>query len=163
MEILGIGPMEALFIALIALIAVGPRDIGKTARSMGRLLNRLYRSEAWHNLTQASRNLRSLPNRLAREAALEELDQVRQDLKEGIPSSLVPGPAAIDLNPTGKDSGLEHAASTLQPEGESPELRRTDGSAPKRKPTKRAGNTRRKKTSSASKPRKAGTRRGRKS
>ena len=115
MEILGIGPMEALFIALIALIAVGPRDIGKTARSMGRLLNRLYRSEAWHNLTQASRNLRSLPNRLAREAALEELDQVRRDLKEGIPSSLVPGPAAIDPKPTGKDSGLKHAASTLQP------------------------------------------------
>ena len=73
MEILGIGPLEALFIILIALIAVGPKDIGKAARSAGRLLNELYRSEAWKNLSEASRSIRALPNRLAREAALEEL------------------------------------------------------------------------------------------
>jgi Sec-independent protein translocase protein TatA len=105
MEILGIGPLEAIFIVLLALIAIGPRDLGTTARSLGRSLNRVYRSEAWHSLTQASRNLRGLPNRLAREAALEELDQVRRELKDGPAPPTLPGqlrqPAGSEPNPVG--------------------------------------------------------------
>jgi len=88
MEILGIGPLELLFILLIALIAVGPKDLGKAARSMGRLLNQLYKSEAWQNLGEASRNIRTLPNRLAREAALEELAQVKREMEEGVTSGM---------------------------------------------------------------------------
>ena len=88
MEILGIGPLEALFILLIALIAVGPKDLGKAARSMGRLLNQLYKSEAWHNLSEASRSIRSLPNRLAREAALEDLAQVKREMEQGVTSGI---------------------------------------------------------------------------
>jgi Sec-independent protein translocase protein TatA len=84
MEILGIGPLELLFILLIALIAVGPRELGKSARSMGRLLNQLYKSEAWANLSEASRSIRTLPNRLAREAALEELQQVKSEMEESV-------------------------------------------------------------------------------
>lgn len=82
MEILGIGPAEALLIMIVALLVFGPKDLGKAARSAGKLLNRLYRSEAWKNVSEASRNLRTLPNRLAREAALEELDEMRETLTE---------------------------------------------------------------------------------
>jgi sec-independent protein translocase protein TatB len=82
MDILGIGPLELLLILLIALIVVGPKDLGKLARSFGRFLNRLYRSEFWRTMTETSQQIRTLPNRLAREAALEELDQVRADLGE---------------------------------------------------------------------------------
>lgn len=77
MEILGIGPMELLLVLLLALALVGPRDLGKHARGLGRALRRLYRSEEWAAVQQASRNLRSLPSRLAREAELEELDAAR--------------------------------------------------------------------------------------
>ena len=117
MEVLGIGPLEALFVLILALLVVGPQDLGKAARSFGRFLNRLYRSEAWSAVTQASRNLRTLPNRLAREAALEELDEASKgvgreldrfgrELKEGLrspssppanspePGSQAPGPGA---------------------------------------------------------------------
>lgn len=159
MEILGIGPFEALLIVLIALIAVGPRDIGKAARSLGRFLNRLYRSEAWHNLTQASRNLRSLPNRLAREAALDELDQVRQDIREGIPSPAVSRPAVIGPDPTDGDSLPGTSASAPRSKAKLPRSHRSDGSRPKAKTVKRTGGE---KTSSARKQPKAGTRRGRK-
>ena len=82
MEVLGIGPLEALFVLILALLVVGPKDLGKAARSFGRFLNQLYRSEAWSAITQASRNLRTLPNRLAREAALEELDEARSELHQ---------------------------------------------------------------------------------
>lgn len=82
MDIFGIGPLEFVFILIIALIVVGPQDMGKAARSAGRFLNRLYRSEAWQALTDASKSLRTLPNRLAREAALEELDEARRSVRE---------------------------------------------------------------------------------
>lgn len=78
MDFLGVGPMELVFIILIALVLLGPRDIGKVARSMGRFLNRLYKSETWRMLLDTSRTLRHLPERLAREAALEELNLARE-------------------------------------------------------------------------------------
>jgi Sec-independent protein translocase protein TatA len=84
MELLGIGPLELAFIIIIAVIVIGPRDIGNFARSAGRFLNKLYRSEEWKALNQASRNLRSLPNRLAREAALDELERTRQEAQKAI-------------------------------------------------------------------------------
>lgn len=85
MEIFGIGPLELLLVLLLALALVGPRDMGKHARGVGRALRRLYRSEEWAAVQQASRNLRSLPSRLAREAELEELDAAPR-----------PGPAPAD-------------------------------------------------------------------
>ena len=82
MDVIGIGPLELMFIILIVILVVGPRDIGKTARSVGKFLNRLYKSEEWQNLTKASRALRTLPQRLAREAELEELASIRNSLKD---------------------------------------------------------------------------------
>jgi Sec-independent protein translocase protein TatA len=81
MDFLGIGPLELLFIIVIALIAIGPRDIARTARTAGRFLNRLYRSSEWKSLNQASRALRNLPSRLAREAELEEITRAQKELR----------------------------------------------------------------------------------
>ena len=82
MEFLGIGPLELLFIVLIAVLVFGPKDIGKAGKSAGRFLNQLYRSEFWKMFTETSQTLRTLPNRLAREAALEDLDEVRESIRE---------------------------------------------------------------------------------
>jgi Sec-independent protein translocase protein TatA len=82
MDIFGIGPLEIIFILLIAMVVVGPRNMGKTGRMIGSFLNRLYRSENWKLINEASRNLRNLPNRLAREAALDELDAMQKDFTE---------------------------------------------------------------------------------
>jgi sec-independent protein translocase protein TatB len=82
MDIFGIGILELVFILIIAMIVVGPRDLGKVGRQVGRFLNRMYKSESWRMLNEASRTLRNLPNRLAREAALDELDSVRDSIKD---------------------------------------------------------------------------------
>lgn len=79
MELFGVGPLELLLVVLLALVLFGPKDIANNARSAGRFLNRLYKSEGWRTMTQASSALRNLPNRLAREAELEQLDQVRRE------------------------------------------------------------------------------------
>ena len=82
MDVFGIGKLELVFILIIAMIVVGPRDLGKVGRQVGRFLNRMYKSESWRMLNDASRTLRNLPNRLAREAALDELDSVRDSIKD---------------------------------------------------------------------------------
>jgi Sec-independent protein translocase protein TatA len=72
MEFLGIGPLELLFILLIALIVLGPKDMVKAGRTMGRFLRSIITSPTWKAVTQTSNELRRLPNRLIREAGLEE-------------------------------------------------------------------------------------------
>lgn len=111
MEILGIGPMELLLVLLLALALVGPRDLGKHARGLGRALRRLYRSEEWAAVQQASRNLRSLPNRLAREAELEELDAARIEPAPG------PAPAEDEMFAWRRPSGAAGAAAASPSDG----------------------------------------------
>jgi len=76
MEFLGIGPLELLLILLLALIILGPKDLEKTAKSIGSGLNRLVRSDTWKTVTEASRQLRTLPNKLMREANMEEFQRM---------------------------------------------------------------------------------------
>ncbi len=123
MDIFGIGPLELIFILLIAMVVVGPRNMGKAGRTIGSFLNRLYRSENWRLFNEASRNLRNLPSRLAREAALDELDAVRKtitdtgekftrevrDLDAGLNAWKAPSPDPVDAkqDTQGKKSGTD--------------------------------------------------------
>jgi Sec-independent protein translocase protein TatA len=72
MEILGIGPLELLLILVIALIVMGPSDMVKAGRTIGKFLRQVVTSPTWRAVTQTSSELRRLPNRLIREAGLEE-------------------------------------------------------------------------------------------
>lgn len=77
MEFLGIGPLELLFIVLIALIILGPQDMVKAGNTIGRLLRKTILSPTWLNI---QRKVRTLPYELMREAGLEDLKDLRQDL-----------------------------------------------------------------------------------
>lgn len=79
MEILGIGPLEFLFILLIALIVLGPGDMVKAGRTLGRFMRKIITSPEWRTVQKASNELKYLPNRLMREAQLEDLSK---DLSE---------------------------------------------------------------------------------
>ena len=88
MDILGVGWQELIFIFLIALIVLGPRDMQKAGKTIGRWLNQLVRSDGWKALQQTSRELRKLPNTLMKEANLEEFQETGQAIRQG-----------LDLNP----------------------------------------------------------------
>ena len=75
MDIFGIGPTELVFIILIALILLGPKDMEKAGRAIGRFLRDMTKSEGWQAFRDTSRELRNLPNRLMREANLEDLQK----------------------------------------------------------------------------------------
>lgn len=79
MDILGIGPLELFFILLIALIVLGPKDMVKAGRTIGRVLRSVVKSPNWRMLQQTSREIRNLPNRLMREAGIEELQNSLPD------------------------------------------------------------------------------------
>jgi sec-independent protein translocase protein TatB len=82
MEILGIGPSELFFIIIIALIVLGPKDMQKAGRTVGKWLRQIVTSDGWKLFQQTSREIQTLPNRLMREAALDELKEIQKDLKQ---------------------------------------------------------------------------------
>jgi Sec-independent protein translocase protein TatA len=82
MEILGIGPLELLFIILLALIILGPKDLEKTGKSIGKGLTKLVKSDTWKTVQQASEKVKSLPNELMREAGME-------DMKKSLDSEII--------------------------------------------------------------------------
>lgn len=84
MDILGIGPLELLFIFLIALIFLGPTDMVKAGRTLGRMMRKVVTSDAWREITR----LRTLPNQLMREAGLEEGLKELNDIQKELPKAL---------------------------------------------------------------------------
>ena len=82
MDILGIGPTELVFIFLIALILLGPKDMQKAGRTIGRWLRDFVSSDNWRAFRETSREIRNLPNRLMREANLEDIKDIASDVKK---------------------------------------------------------------------------------
>ncbi len=71
MEILGIGLPELIFIFVIALLILGPRDMQKSAKTVGLWLNKFIRSNFYMALKNSSEELRNMSTNLMREANME--------------------------------------------------------------------------------------------
>lgn len=79
MNILGIGTLELVFIFLLIIIVLGPKDLPKAGRSLGKLMRTVVMSDTW----KAIKQLRYLPNVLMREAGLEEeFKEVEREIQE---------------------------------------------------------------------------------
>jgi Sec-independent protein translocase protein TatA len=77
MDFFGIGIQELLLLVLIALIVLGPKDMAKFGRAIGKVLRKTIFSPTWMNV---QRTVRNLPYQLAREAGLEEME-LKKDLQ----------------------------------------------------------------------------------
>lgn len=89
MDILGIGPLELIFILIIALIILGPKDMVKAGKTIGKLLRQVVTSPTWRAITRTSSELRTLPNKLIRDAGLEDdFRKIQDATREAIPSDL---------------------------------------------------------------------------
>jgi sec-independent protein translocase protein TatB len=73
MEILGVGVPEMLFIVLIALILLGPKEMIAASRTLGKVLRKFLTSPTWLAMRKTGEELQQLPTKLVREAGLEEL------------------------------------------------------------------------------------------
>lgn len=116
MNFLGVGPSELIFALILALVIMGPRDLQKTGRTIGRWLRQVTTSDGWKLFQQTSREIQTLPNRLMREAALDELKQVQNQLQELPVRAQSPVQAAEpgrQAEPAGVSPAPEPAADSL--------------------------------------------------
>jgi sec-independent protein translocase protein TatB len=86
MEILGIGTSELVFIVIIALIVLGPKDMQKAGKTIGKWLRNVVTSDGWKMFQQTSRELRTLPNRLMREAN-DEVNKIGNEVNKTVSSA----------------------------------------------------------------------------
>ena len=113
MEIFGIGASELIFILIIALIVLGPRDMQKAGKTIGRWLNQVVRSDSWKVFQRTSAELRNLPRNLMRDANME-VAEIERDLRNAIdprgdpktraPSTPTPKAEAPAAEPSTTDS-----------------------------------------------------------
>jgi Sec-independent protein translocase protein TatA len=75
MEFLGIGPLELIFVVILALIIFGPNDMIKAGKTIGRVLRSIVTSPNWRAIQQTSKEIRNFPNKLMREAGIEDLQK----------------------------------------------------------------------------------------
>jgi Sec-independent protein translocase protein TatA len=81
MEILGVGAPELIFIVIIVILILGPKDMEKAGLTIGRWLNKLIRSDSWFLFQKTSHELRNLPTNLMR-AANNEIARTEQDIRK---------------------------------------------------------------------------------
>ena len=64
MEILGIGFPELIFVLIIAILVLGPRDMQKAGQTLGKWLRAILTSDAWMASQQFSREVKRVNNGL---------------------------------------------------------------------------------------------------
>ena len=79
MEILGIGMSELVFVVIIALIVLGPKDMQKAGRTIGKWMRDIVTSDGWRAFQKTSSELRKLPAQMMRDAN-EDLDKFKKDI-----------------------------------------------------------------------------------
>ncbi|MBN2116396.1 MAG: hypothetical protein JW730_07490 [Anaerolineales bacterium] len=105
MEILGIGASELFFIFLIVIILLGPKDMQKAGRTIGRWLNQLVHSDNWKLFQKTSAEIRNLPRNLMREANMElqeanaEIQEMDKEIRQTIDPRPRPPAASTSPNP----------------------------------------------------------------
>jgi sec-independent protein translocase protein TatB len=122
MEILGIGASEFVFIMLIAIIVLGPKDMQKAGRTIGRFLNQLIKSDGWKVFQKTSDELRNLPRNLMREANME-ISEAEKDLRRVIDPRPNPpaSPPSQSTPPPGKQENSLPESSVKSTENDTDE------------------------------------------
>ena len=115
MEILGIGAPELVFVIIIALIVLGPKDMQKAGRSIGRWLNQVVQSDGWKAFQQTSRELRDLPTNLMREANMEiaETERELRKVTDLRPTPPVSPPSSSPAQPPETENSIQPPAANV--------------------------------------------------
>jgi sec-independent protein translocase protein TatB len=112
MEIFGVGWQELIFIVVIAIIVLGPRDMQKAGRTIGRWLNQLVQSDSWKVFQRTSSELRNLPRNLMREANME-MREAEKELHRALDPRL--DPSVTSSNPSTQPAINRNPSIDLRP------------------------------------------------
>ena len=112
MEILGVGPSELIFILIIALIVLGPKDMQKAGKTIGKWMRDIVTSDGWKIFQQTSREIKTLPNRLMRDAN-NEMNQIGNELNNAA-NSIGSKPNNLTSPPRSQPTAMTPAARVLE-------------------------------------------------
>lgn len=127
MEILGIGASELVFVVIIALIVLGPKDMQKAGRTIGKWMRDIVTSDGWKVFQKTSNELRNMPARMMRDAN-EELDKFKKDVNMdfAVDNKTAPPQRSISTasasKPTSSLTPSEEPENTIQPPSQKPTL-----------------------------------------
>jgi len=83
MQILNIGPLELLFILIIAFVVLGPNESVRAASRVGKFISQVMRSPIWSDIVNTSRDLKQLPRKIIKEAEItEDIERFQKDVGE---------------------------------------------------------------------------------
>jgi sec-independent protein translocase protein TatB len=72
MDILGIGPLEFIFIIVIMLLVLGPKGMVKAVHDIGQFLRKLVQSPVWKSIINSSQEIREVQHQIIKETGLDE-------------------------------------------------------------------------------------------
>lgn len=103
MSFFGIGPMELIFILIIMILVLGPKNMVVTAQKLGLTLRKIVKSPLWATVMDTSREIREIPTRLIRDAGIEEdlknIKSTTDSLKHVGNFSVPINPVSVNLTP----------------------------------------------------------------
>ena len=124
MSVFGIGPMELVFILIIMILVLGPKNMVESAKKFGVTLRKIVKSPLWATVMDTSREIREIPTRLIREAGIEEdlknIKTTTNSLKNVGNFSVPIDPITVNLS-TEDGEGKANKILPEQPEGDQPE------------------------------------------
>jgi len=83
MQFLGVGPLEFVFILILAVIVLGPKGMVDAARRLGKFIRKVKQSTFWSDVMQTSQEIRDFPRKIMDEVgAEEEIKEIEKNLSE---------------------------------------------------------------------------------
>ncbi|NMC54720.1 MAG: hypothetical protein GYA48_13900 [Chloroflexi bacterium] len=82
MQVFNIGFPEIVFILLLAVVVLGPKDLASTGRELGKFIRRVTRSDLWNSLQDTYYEVENLPRKLAEDAGADEMRAEVEKIKQ---------------------------------------------------------------------------------
>jgi Sec-independent protein translocase protein TatA len=96
MNIFGIGFPELLFIFVIALIVLGPRNMVKTSRQLSTAIRKFVTSDTWKSIIHSTKEIRDIQGQIIEDTGLQEsINTLRNSTRDLVNPSIAkwsPGP-----------------------------------------------------------------------
>ncbi len=96
MNLFGLGTGELVFLLILGFLLLGPEEMQRLARMLGRLLRRLYMSTLWRMTVRLRYEFESYLREEIRRAGLEELERLQHEWQRELQQASPPsGPSIL--------------------------------------------------------------------
>ncbi len=139
MNLFGLGTGELVFLLILGFLLLGPEEMQRLARMLGRLLRRLYMSTFWRMTVRLRYEFESYLREEIRRAGLEELERLQLEWQRELQQAAPPAgpsilPPGTPLTPSPSTSASPTPSSS-SPSSPPPSVSTQDDRAPTTPPS----------------------------